>query len=449
MFRQRPPTSRSFFFLMVGILLAIVCASAMSAWIVIEVRKEQQTVKDLMSGSPQITERVGTLPEELRWQLVFSILVLFVLLLAAVVLLFIFRAFVKSQESLGAVRLLSWNILSSINHGVITTDVNRVITSINACGEEFLSIDFDSVGHNIDEICQNGIPIGRMSQAVLDGEEPVSDEDFIHVTGDHVRHLLANCHLLKDAHGHVLGTVLHVRDVTERQLTEARMRRMERYMGLGTLAAGLHHEIKNPLSGLALHVQLLEEHFQGALDKDVAETLGVLKTEVTRIGAVLESFRSYVSLSQLNRSRVDLTRLIEHTAQLVRPQAQQSNVKIELDLPDQELTPVLVDEAKFEQVLLNVALNALDAMPGGGRLSLRLTSDETNIRIEVADTGPGISESVRARIFDPYFTTKSDGSGMGLALTEKIVQQHGGGISVETSCEGTVFQLKLPLDEVS
>jgi two-component system nitrogen regulation sensor histidine kinase GlnL len=117
-----------------------------------------------------------------------------------------------------------------------------------------------------------------------------------------------------------------------------------------------------------------------------------------------------------------------------------------VELSGDELPRVFVDLAKLEQVLLNLVLNGLDVMPEGGKLTIRLIQAEGEVHVDIADTGPGIPQSIRSQIFDPYFTTKSEGSGMGLAICEKIIRQHGGQIDFETGPEGTVCRLSLPVE---
>jgi signal transduction histidine kinase len=243
----------------------------------------------------------------------------------------------------------------------------------------------------------------------------------------------------------VLGTVIHVREITDRRLLEERMGRMERYMGLGTLASGLHHEMKNPLAALSLHVQLLEEHVADKIDEQVAENLRVVKTEITRISGVLESFRDFASLERLNPSETDLWAIAAQAASLIRPQLEEQSVHVGLELPPAGL-PVRADAMKLEQVVLNVLLNALEAMPDGGELTVRGKREDGAASIEIADTGTGIPEDLQGQIFDPYFTTKSGGSGMGLAICEKIMQQHGGRIDFVTGPSGTTFKLTLPME---
>jgi signal transduction histidine kinase len=332
-----------------------------------------------------------------------------------------------------------------MRHAVVTTDRDGAVTGANLRGFELLGADRDGIGRPIGEICGNGLPLDEIRREVLRTGTPVHDQDLVVRTGPLDRTYRVDCHLLSDDRSNVVGTVLHVRDVTDRVLLEERMRRMERFMGLGTLAAGLHHEMKNPLAALSLHVQLLEEHVQDKLDRQVAENLRVVKTEVTRITGVLESFRDFASLEKLNRRPTDLWAVAVQAASLIRPQSQEKSVEVVLEPPAAGL-PVNADPMKMEQVFLNVLLNGLEAMPAGGRLTVRAASGDGTASIEIADTGPGIPDNLQRRVFDPYFTTKSTGSGMGLAICEKIMEQHGGRIDFATGPRGTTFELTLPTD---
>ncbi len=448
MFRvNRAAENPAVLWITVGLLLVMVLATAATVWLVAEVRKEQRAIQQIVAGGvTEDIERLGTLPGEVRWQFLLTVLVLLVLIVAGSGLLFVARAYLQSLSSLREIKMLAGDILASMDQGVITTDRQGRITSVNPRGEDLLGVDFDCVGHPIEDICPHDPPLAQASRDVLRSKEAQFDRDFTVTRNGHVVQLRAECHVLRDTNDDLLGTVLHIRDVTERMLIEERMRRMERFMGLGTLAAGLHHEIKNPLSALSLHVQLLEERLGVKADDDTGEILGVLKTEVTRIAGVLESFRDYASIDTLNQAETDIPTLVRQTVELMRPQAEQQGVRIEVSVPATGLSPIRADATRLEQVLLNLVINALDEMRGGGTLSLAVAADQGKITIEVADTGRGVPDNVRARIFDPYFTTKSDGSGMGLAVCDKIIRQHGGQIDVDSGSSGATFRISLPVD---
>ena len=445
MFREPPAISRRILIAGIAAILAsVICAGALTIWLVLETRKEQQAIAEVLrEGSREVVRDIGNLPGELRWQLVFAVLVLIILIAVAIAVVRLFLALLQSKESFHEFQVRSWNILASMDHAVITADGQGRITSINPRGQELLKTGEESSGADLREICPEAMPLYEISRDVLESGLPIHDREF-ELTVLQRRHLFrADCHLLSNAQEQVLGTVIHVRDVTDRALMEERLRRMERFMGLGNLAAGLHHEIKNPLSALSIHIQLLEEHFDGSMDDDVVENLAVLKTEVTRIGGVLESFRDYASAAMLALDTVSLPEVVDQTIRLIRPKAEKQGVQVVRENPAATIPTVFADAAKIEQVLLNLALNALDAMPDGGRLAIRLLDGQDTVTVEVADSGSGVPENIRSQLFDPYFTTKSDGSGMGLALCDKIVQQHGGQINFTSTPEGTVFRFNL------
>ena len=240
---------------------------------------------------------------------------------------------------------------------------------------------------------------------------------------------------------------MQVRDITEQRLIEEKMRRMERYMGLGALAGGLHHEIKNPLAALSLHVQLLEEELANADSSDeVCSMLDVIQSEVKRIGGVLESFRDFASIDELDFYEINLNDLVQRQIKLMQPKADNLQVNLVAELSENELT-VNADQVRLEQVLLNLIINALEVMPDGGKLTIVTGQHEGVAYIEVQDTGPGIPESLQGKILDPYFTTKTTGTGLGLAFCDKIIRQHVGSLDFKASDRGTVFRLTLPLIE--
>lgn len=448
MFRaKRVAESPALFLTSIGLLVAIVAATGVTVWLAYEVRKEHLAITALLdTGDVEAAERLGTFPGELRWQFVFSLLVLGVLLASAVVLVFVLRAYLASQESLVKTKRLAWDILASMDQAVLTTDCDGRITSLNPRCYDLLGIEPDLVGQPLEQACPDGASVAELSRIVLRLAQPEFDHDFSVVRNGQTKRLRAECHVLYDVNDLVLGTVLHVRDVTERVLIEDRMRRMERFLGLGSLAAGLHHEIKNPLGALSLHVQLLEEGIAADASDDVAEHLGVLKTEVTRIGGVLESFRDYASSEVLSQSETDVLQLVQRTTDLIRPNAERQGVRVILRRCERTIPFIHADPARLEQVMLNLAMNALKAMRDGGELSFSVSGHEKGVMIEVVDTGHGIPDTVLPRIFDPYFTTKNEGSGMGLAICDKIVRQHGGQIHCETDPSGTIFRISLPVD---
>ena len=425
-------------------LLAVVVLSVGSAILAVH---EYMLLLRLTDAGP-VSSTVEVLREG-AWRRVFLALAfLCATLVAAPVLWVIRRRYLSSQRSLMRVKVSAHDILASMDQGVVTTDAHGNITSVNTAATRLLNVDFDCVGKPLATICTEQLPLTQLMQQVFERQCPIQDQDLSMNQDGRLLRLRADAHLLRDTAGKSSGCVVHLRDVTARSLLEERMRRMERFIGLGALASGLHHEIKNPLTALSIHVQLLEEKL---VELDVVEPvndlLGVLKAEVVRLNGVLESFRSFAHLQSLRTRPTDVLEVLERVIRLIRPQALAQNVNISLLHPPTQLAAVPLDAERFEQAALNLIINALEAMPSGGTLTLRARLDNGSLLVEIEDSGAGIAPEVQRHVFQPYFSTKGKGTGMGLAITEKIVSQHGGHIDFATGPAGTVFRLSFPLHQ--
>jgi signal transduction histidine kinase len=330
----------------------------------------------------------------------------------------------------------------------VTTNRNGIITSINSTAIRLLEVDFECVGRPLASISPVEIPLVDVHREVVEGPSFVLDREVHMDRAGRMLCLRLSGHVLEDRDGEALGCVIHLREITDHVLLQERMRRMERFLSLATLASGLHHEIKNPLTALSIHIQLLEEQLaEGHDGPAVDEMVGVIKTEVCRLNGVLESFRSFAHLQHLSVEPTDALGILENAIRLIRPQAAQQQVRITLLHPDTELPRVPLDAEKFEQAVLNLVINALEAMPAGGTLSVSAAVVDGSFRVSVKDSGPGIPPDVQKSLFLPYFSTKTTGSGMGLALSEKLIAQHGGRIHYRTSPEGTTFDITVPLEQ--
>ncbi|TWU10950.1 two-component system sensor histidine kinase NtrB [Allorhodopirellula heiligendammensis] len=423
-----------------------------TAWIFSAVSREQEIVSQIVKHLPESDSEVAS---ELKGELVLQRGLLLLLVIdfvaAGVALVFVVRAYLSSEQSLEDVKVLSSDILASMDAGVITTDPDGVLTSINPRGQMLIGLPHSehpphdsAIGHNISEIGHEHASLEEIFEESRRFEHPIRDRDYRITRDGHTQTLRAGCTRLHNRAGDEIGFVLQVRDVTQKALIEERLRRMERYMGLGSLAAGLQHEIKNPLAALALHIQLLCERLaQETDDTEINESLNILNTEVKRIGDVLDGFRNYASINDIGRSPVDVGELISKLVRLLRPHAEKQNVTLKMSAPEQTLELIQADSARLEQVFLNLALNAIAAMPNGGTLQFLISGEDGGIRIDVIDTGRGIPAEIQSKIFDPYFTTRSDGTGMGLALCDKIIRQHNGNLDFETSPQGTTFTVQL------
>jgi signal transduction histidine kinase len=391
---------------------------------------------------------VDFLKSDVRLQFVASLVVSSILMFCLATIWWLRRRYLSSQRLLRTVKMLAHDILASMDDGVVTTDCGGIVTSINSASLRLLNLDFECVGRPLESISPSIAPLVAVHRKVIQEGSAVRDRDFSINRPAHALRLHVDGHALKDPSGTTLGCVIHLRDVTERALLEERMRRMERFLGLAALASGLHHEIKNPLTALSIHIQLLEENLsERQSSESVNELVGVLKTEVGRLNGVLESFRSFANLQNLSIQPTDALAVLEEAIRLIHPQATEQGVQITLLHPEIELPLVSLDAEKFTQVILNLLINALEAMPKGGALAIAASVVASELRISIKDSGPGIATEARKNLFQPYFSTKTKGSGLGLALSEKLVNQHGGHIDYQTGPEGTTFEVAVPVEQ--
>jgi PAS domain S-box-containing protein len=234
-------------------------------------------------------------------------------------------------------------------------------------------------------------------------------------------------------------------DTEEKELAE-RAHQTEKLAAVGTLAAGLAHEIRNPLNGAQLHVAYLERTLKRAnADADTLEAVDVVGDEIKRLARLVTEFLDFARPKPLTKKGVPLVALLERVVQLLEPEAGLSGVVIVRDFPAQDIV-ARIDSAKIEQVVLNIGKNAVEAVAalGSGHVTLRLRRQPKSAVIEVEDDGPGMSDS-DAPIFDAFFTTKPQGTGLGLAITHRIVTDHDGSIGVESRPGRTVFRVMLPI----
>jgi signal transduction histidine kinase len=228
---------------------------------------------------------------------------------------------------------------------------------------------------------------------------------------------------------------------------EAEVLHRERLSALGNMAATVAHEVRNPLNAISMGLQRLKVEFQPTDDPDQYSHLTELMLgEVHRLNSIVEQFLSLARPLEIKPETLLVQDVLNEVATLVESEAQQSKVRIQVVAP-LTLPPLKADREYLRQTLLNLILNGLQAMPEGGTLTLEANTSKGNILISVTDTGTGIAPENRTRIFEPYFTTKPKGFGLGLAITSRIIETHGGTITVFSEAgQGCRFQIVLPVN---
>jgi signal transduction histidine kinase len=228
---------------------------------------------------------------------------------------------------------------------------------------------------------------------------------------------------------------------------ERRTLQAERLAELGTLTGGLAHEIKNPLSTVQLNLQLLQEDLlpDNPAYQRIISRLQTVRQETGRLRDILDDFLRYAGRIEITRQPIELNQLLEELVDFFTPQAQVHRVQLRLRrAPNDVVAPV--DAKLIKQAVLNLMLNAIQAMPSGGELILSLSNSDGEAIIDVIDTGSGIAPDAMDKIFQAYYSTKRGGTGLGLAMAKRITEEHGGRLTVQSEPgKGSNFKLHLPL----
>jgi PAS domain S-box-containing protein len=236
-----------------------------------------------------------------------------------------------------------------------------------------------------------------------------------------------------------------IRDVSEKARLQTQVMENERLIAIGMTAATIGHELANPLNGMGLTIQLLEQRLNrqsSPVDPQITSTVNRLRNEVARLHTLLEQFRSLSRREKFDFQRTTLTALVGEALEIEMPRYTDLGIEVKCSLPS-DLPPLMVDIDKMKQVILNITKNAAEAMAGGGKISIRGSASDGGIVLEISDTGIGIPAGIN--IFEPFFTTKPQGTGVGLSIVQQIVNAHGGSIRYKSEHgEGTTFIITLP-----
>jgi PAS domain S-box-containing protein len=393
-------------------------------------------------------------PESLRgglaWKDALKIVAILLTLAAAAIVLFTtFQNYRSTTQTFERVKTLMRNVLDSIPTGVLTLDSDGVVTSLNSAAERLLGVRASMVvGRPLEDALQRAAELAAWVRAALRGQGLFQESD-LPVAGGESRRLIVRVSAaeLRDESNRSEGLVVLLRDVTEVSRLELQLRRADKLAALGTLAAGVAHEVKNPLHALSLNLHLLVQEL-GAPEPSKGELedyLGVLRSEIERIHQIVENFLRFSKPSIPEVKPLDLNALVERVLSLVAFEAAGHRVGIQTEF-DPQLDSIAGDEGQIAQVVLNLVINALQAMPAGGTLTLATRRDNGWAELTVKDTGEGIPHEVVPQIFDPYFTTRPSGSGLGLAIAHRIVEGHHGTIDVDSKAGlGTTMVVRLAL----
>jgi two-component system sensor histidine kinase HydH len=367
----------------------------------------------------------------------------FLIGLAVLASLFLAQGYKLASRALAKVRAFSDQVVENLPMGLIATDEYGKVAAYNQTAEAILGIPSDTV---FAESAAKVLPqeLWKLTERLGNSGTVVEEEVECQTASSTGVPLKVSGAVLHGEDEGFLGYVFIFRDLVEVRRLQQEVERTKRLASLGSLAAGVAHEIRNPLSSVKGFATYFREKLKDSpQDRDTATTM---IQEVERLDRVIGQLLEFARPSTLKIKPVRVTDLIRHSLKLIEGDARTKGVEVKADLPA-NLPQALMDADRMNQVLLNLYLNAIQAMDGGGVLQVTVSRDDSRklTTITVSDNGRGIEAADQERIFDPYFTTKSDGTGLGLAIVHKILDAHGGSIKVRSQKgAGTTVTMTLP-----
>lgn len=359
-------------------------------------------------------------------------------------LVFIVQRYTQTRSSLSRMQIFSDNLVENMPLGLIATDINNQIISINPAASLILGINLESpiqrgnivlpveINHFLHSVCEH--------ETLQEKEIELKDN-----TSSTAIMLEVFASPLRDKEGQFLGTLLILRDKTELHRLKAEMEQNKRLAAIGRLAAGVAHEIRNPLSSLKGYAVFFKEVFDH--DSENFTIADTMTKEVDRLDRVISELVELAKPVAVSGNPVNIQEFVLETSQLISYEPDAKNIDLKTRF-EPDLPMIHADADRLKQVLLNLYLNAIQAMDGTGTLDVAVqkTSDNSGLTICVSDTGKGMTQEELASIFEPYFTTKLSGTGLGLSIVHNIIQAHKGKIRADSKPgEGTVFTITLPV----
>jgi len=347
-------------------------------------------------------------------------------------------------------------VFNSIQEGIIVTDSSGRISYLNnaACQLFGLAAN-DSIGKRLDERVR-GLDWKSLSQS----ETAVSRDMEIFYPANRflnfyivpliIEREAASSHENSDNNGisgHQVGHAIILRDITESRRTEQQTLESERLNALTLLAAGVAHEIGNPLNSLDIHLQLLERELRN-LDKtnraDLQESVAVARAEVNRLDSIITQFLRAIRPTRPQLKPENVNSIVEEAVRFFTPEIQDRDIVVEQELRS-DLPLLELDRDQMKQAFYNVIKNSFEAMKSRGILRIRTDMEDSHVVVRFTDSGGGMSAENLSRVFEPYFTTKTSGTGLGLLIVRRIVREHGGELSIEsTAGKGLTVTIRLP-----
>ncbi|MGH9358119.1 MAG: ATP-binding protein [Terriglobia bacterium] len=346
-------------------------------------------------------------------------------------------AYLALQENLG-------QLLANLADGLLLFSGDDRLVLATPAASRFLGVPAEQLVHSTaSQIFARNDPLNNALREAFSAGRSLSGETFDLPGNTATPRVSVTTHFVRE-NGRQIASLVTLRDTGTRAQLENQIGLATKLAAVGRLTSGVAHEVKNPLNAMILQVEILRSRLAGQ-DEAVKPQLDILAQEIRRLDRVVKTFLDFARPIEIRRAPTDLAGLVQEVFVLAAPQAQKYNVKLILE-PNGNLPRLRVDPDLMKQALLNLVLNGCQAMPQGGELRVRPRAGSKTVDLEIVDQGVGIPEEARDRIFSLYYTTKPEGSGIGLAMTYRIIELHDGTIHFSSEVSrGTTFQVSLPL----
>jgi signal transduction histidine kinase len=343
------------------------------------------------------------------------------------------------------------NMLQVVDESIILLDVHGRVISYNNAAKNILRCPEDQSFPRYFELIKASSRelSNAITYAILEGKTIENDEIVVWLPDGTDMQLRVSSQISREE-GQITGILFTFKDLRLLKDLEHNLQRSMQFGVITNLASSISHEIKNPLSSLAMHTDVLSNRIASmpiAGEEKILKSLNVLKTEGKRLNRIFDQFLKLARAKPADLTLIRINSIIEDILVLVQQQAIERNIQIETDL-DKNLDFIYGDPDQLKQVFLNIVLNAFQAIGQTGKVIIRTRSDQKRIFVDISDNGKGMTPEVQQRIFDLYFSTKDDGAGVGLAISKNIMQMHDGRISFQSAPgKGTIFTLDFPKKE--
>ncbi len=335
-------------------------------------------------------------------------------------------------------------IMGTLQDGLMLFTRDWRVVLVSASAERFVGIPRgDMLGKHVEEVFTDNSLVGRIVLDAYALHQPVPQREIEIEKGRRVQFALD----FIEERGERIGALITIRDAESVRRIENEIELSRRLAAIGRLTSGVAHEVKNPINAIVVHLEILKNKLN-EITPDTRRHMDIIENEIRRLDRVVQTLVDFTRPVELKLADVDLRKLAEEITMLAAPEAANHKVKIEFT-PLVPSLPVYVDADLMKQAILNVVINGVQAMPSGGNIKIIARKTESAALLEISDNGPGIPKEIQDKIFNLYFTTKKAGSGIGLAMTYRVLQLHNGALEFETEAnKGTTFRLQVPLRQI-